>query len=210
MPATSTSPPGPRERARSARRTALLETAEQVFAERGFAGATMAEIAARAGYSAGNLYNSFESKEDLYREVMLTSGKRFTEALLGALHEPGTFRERLDRHIDAFLGFGENHRDFFVILSQPAGNFEWGTDVLFPEAEAIRNQVENEMMRFYANGIADGALPDGDPGVYMNLAGGALSAHVAGCIRRGGEPEDLWRSTEQLRAALHRALGVKP
>jgi AcrR family transcriptional regulator len=209
MPAAPNARPGPRERARNARRAALLETAEQVFAERGFAGATMAEIATRAGYSAGNLYNSFESKEELYREVMLTSGKRFTENLLGALHEPGTFREQLDRHIDAFLGFGENHRNFFVILNQLTVNFEWGTDALFPEAEAIRNPVESELLRFFAQGIAQGALPDGDPRVYMNIIGGALSAHVAGWIRRGGESEDLWGNAEQLRTALHRALGVK-
>ena len=50
----------PRARARAARRQALLETAEAVFAERGFAGATMSEIASRAGYSAGNLYHVFE------------------------------------------------------------------------------------------------------------------------------------------------------
>ena len=42
-----------RERVRNALREALLEAAEQVFAEEGFEGATMAAIAARAGEQTG-------------------------------------------------------------------------------------------------------------------------------------------------------------
>ena len=63
-------PGAPRSRVRAARRQALLEAAEDVFAERGFSRATMAEIAARAGYSAGNLYNVFAGKEALFSEVL--------------------------------------------------------------------------------------------------------------------------------------------
>jgi len=50
-PISAPFPSAPRERARTARREALLETAESVFAERGFAGATMAEIARNWGVS---------------------------------------------------------------------------------------------------------------------------------------------------------------
>jgi AcrR family transcriptional regulator len=209
MPAAPATAPRPRERARDARRAALLECAEQVFAERGFAGATMTEIAARAGYSAGNLYNVFESKEELYREVMLASGQRVTEVLIGALERTGSCIERLDGLIDAFLGFGENHRSFFVILSQLTGYFEWGSAATNGQGEAIRNRIEHEMQRFCVQGIADGTFAEGDPRVYLNIITGAISAHVADWIRRDGKPGDLWGSAGQLRAAMHRALGVK-
>ena len=77
----------PRMRARAARRQGLLETAEEVFAERGFAGATMAEIASRAGYSAGNLYNVFDGKDALFAEVLTTRGDQILELLDAALGE---------------------------------------------------------------------------------------------------------------------------
>jgi AcrR family transcriptional regulator len=209
MPAAPASSLRPRERARHARRAALLETAEQVFAERGFVGATMAEIAARAGYSAGNLYNVFEGKEELYREVMLTGGTHVTEVLLGALRRPGSIRERLDGLIDAFLGFGEKHRNFFVILSQPTGTFDWGTGATTPEGDAIRDRIDHQLLSFFAQGAADGVIAPGDPRVYMNLVSGALSAYVADWIRRDGMPGELWGDAGMLRAAVHRALGVK-
>ena len=49
---------------------ALLEAAEIVFAEQGFAGATTAAIARRAGVPKANLHYYFATKEGLYRAVV--------------------------------------------------------------------------------------------------------------------------------------------
>jgi TetR/AcrR family transcriptional regulator len=49
---------------------AILAAAESVFAERGFGGATMAAIAARAGVPKPNVHYYFPTKEKLYRAVV--------------------------------------------------------------------------------------------------------------------------------------------
>ena len=49
---------------------ALLQAAEQVFAEEGFAGATTAAIARLAGVPKANLHYYFTTKEALYRAVV--------------------------------------------------------------------------------------------------------------------------------------------
>lgn len=48
----------------------LLKAAAEVFAERGFQPATMAQIAARAGVATGNVYRYYESKEVLFAAVV--------------------------------------------------------------------------------------------------------------------------------------------
>jgi AcrR family transcriptional regulator len=48
----------------------LLEAAEEVFRERGFAGATVEEISERAGFSRGAFYSNFESREQLFIELL--------------------------------------------------------------------------------------------------------------------------------------------
>ena len=48
----------------------ILKAAEQVFAETGFGGATMAEIAEQAGLPKANLHYYFGTKEELYRAVL--------------------------------------------------------------------------------------------------------------------------------------------
>jgi AcrR family transcriptional regulator len=51
-------------------RRLLLEAAEEVFRERGFSGATVEEITARAGFSRGAFYSNFESREQLFIELL--------------------------------------------------------------------------------------------------------------------------------------------
>ncbi len=47
-------------------RSALLSAASEVFAESGFAAASIAEVVARAGASVGSLYHHFGGKAELY------------------------------------------------------------------------------------------------------------------------------------------------
>jgi AcrR family transcriptional regulator len=59
-----------RAEARARTREQLLDAAALVFARKGFAGASVEEIAESAGYSTGALYSNFESKEQLFLELL--------------------------------------------------------------------------------------------------------------------------------------------
>ena len=59
-----------RAEAKARTREQLLDAAAHVFARKGFAGASVEEIAASAGYSTGALYSNFESKEQLFLELL--------------------------------------------------------------------------------------------------------------------------------------------
>jgi TetR/AcrR family transcriptional regulator len=60
----------PRPTIREENERALLAAAESIFAEQGFAGATTAAIARRAGVPKANLHYYFPTKEGLYRSVI--------------------------------------------------------------------------------------------------------------------------------------------
>jgi AcrR family transcriptional regulator len=51
-------------------RQALLDAARDVFIERGFAGASVEQIAAAAGFTRGAFYSNFSSKEELFAELL--------------------------------------------------------------------------------------------------------------------------------------------
>jgi len=55
------------------KRGLILEAARKVFEEEGLEGASLRAIAAAAGYTPAALYFHFESKEDIYAEVLLGS-----------------------------------------------------------------------------------------------------------------------------------------
>lgn len=60
------SSPSLREEQKALTRRRLLDSAEAVFARRGFHGASVDEIAREAGATSGALYSNFSGKEDLF------------------------------------------------------------------------------------------------------------------------------------------------
>lgn len=58
-----------REREKQMRRRHIMEAARAVFAARGFASATMEQIAQRADYKPGTLYLYFKNKHELYASL---------------------------------------------------------------------------------------------------------------------------------------------
>jgi AcrR family transcriptional regulator len=63
-------------------RSRLLEAAAEVFIRRGFQRASVEEIAAEAGYTRGAFYSNFESKEQLFVELLNDRVYREFEELL--------------------------------------------------------------------------------------------------------------------------------
>jgi AcrR family transcriptional regulator len=52
-------------------RRSILESAYDLFVARGFEGSSMREIAERAGIKASSIYNHFDSKEQIFKEVFI-------------------------------------------------------------------------------------------------------------------------------------------
>ena len=67
------------------RRGLILAAATEVFAERGYADASMAEIAARAGVVASVIYDHFDSKRALHVELLERHGEALIERSITAI-----------------------------------------------------------------------------------------------------------------------------
>ncbi len=80
-------------------REAILKSAIEVFAQKGYAGASTREICERAGVTKPVLYYHFRSKEHLYRELMIDSFSGYQKRLLRASQSRGSLRERLVRMV---------------------------------------------------------------------------------------------------------------
>ncbi len=69
------------------KRRKIIEVATRVFRANGFAGASMAEIAAQLGGSKGTLYSYFPSKEALFAAVMIELARRFADPIFQDLEK---------------------------------------------------------------------------------------------------------------------------
>ena len=97
------------------RREQLIEVARGLFAERGFEGSAIEEVANRAAVSKPVVYEHFGGKDGLYTAVV----DREVDLLLSMMREAltaGTSRELLEQAAIALLGYIERHPEGFRIL----------------------------------------------------------------------------------------------
>jgi AcrR family transcriptional regulator len=74
-----------REQSRARTRQRLLESAAVVFTREGYGGASLDRIAEEAGYSKGALYSNFDSKEELFFELVEHYGSAQSDELCARL-----------------------------------------------------------------------------------------------------------------------------
>src|SRR5271167_2269342 len=110
--------PRRRDEARALFRNAILDAAEAVFAERGFHGARIQDIAERARIAVGTVYNHFEQKDDVLSALL----EERTEGLLAQVRDgesdPDGFVPRLRARVARMLTYVEQHRAFFAIANE--------------------------------------------------------------------------------------------
>jgi AcrR family transcriptional regulator len=126
MAATRTPDPRKPTRARRAgrvrmsgaeRREQLITVARTLFADRGFEGTAVEEVAARAQVSKPVVYEHFGGKEGLYAVVVDREVRTLLDGVRGSL-TTGSERELVEQAALALLDYIESHTDGFRILAR--------------------------------------------------------------------------------------------
>ena len=102
------------------RRSQLLDVGREVFARKGFDGASVEEIAAHAEVSKPVVYEHFGGKEGLHADVVDREMDRLLERFTTALSAPGSPRELLERAALVLLDYIEEDTDGFRVLVRDA------------------------------------------------------------------------------------------
>jgi AcrR family transcriptional regulator len=103
---------------RADRERQMLDVAEEVFAEQGYAAVTMEEIAVRVGLSKPMLYEYFGSKEGLLLATIGRARAELRDATERAVAEAGSAEDVLHRGYLAYFRFNEAHRRSWLVLLQ--------------------------------------------------------------------------------------------
>lgn len=150
-----------REREREQHREEILDAAEAVFSEKGIASSSMEDIAKRADFSVGSIYNFFESKDDVIRNVFRRLLKAEIESVdkhvLPFLPEPEKALEHLTmawvkHHSEhsAIMQAGETLRS---ILGKSAGD-----PVEDDESVVMLRDIDMKRMAVFEEGVKSGAF----------------------------------------------------
>lgn len=114
----------------------ILAVAESVFAEQGFTSTKMQDIARSAGISLGTLYQSYASKRELHRNVLIARDTEMFEAVMqkgqAVLQQPESI-ERLLWLQRTHLEFMLEHPDY--LRMQLHEGYAWYHDAAWPSSE---------------------------------------------------------------------------
>jgi len=99
-----------------ARREVIEGAASEVFAERGYHGASIDEIARRSGVSAPVVYDHFESKQDLYKRLLERHQAELLDLWRAQLAGDDPPDRRLERALNAWFEYIESHPAWLMIF----------------------------------------------------------------------------------------------
>lgn len=135
----------------------IIKVACELFAKNGYYNTTMPDIAKASGMSVGNLYNYFESKEELAKETMLTVSKLVGEKLSYINSLNVSVKEKISLFV----------RNFFDIAKHEPQLMSYFLKVFLVNREVFKNgcevftcvkEIVTETMILLSDGVEKGEL----------------------------------------------------
>ncbi|WP_185996666.1 TetR/AcrR family transcriptional regulator [Nocardioides campestrisoli] len=151
-----------------ARKEAILRSATRVFAEKGFAAATVRDIADEAEMLSGSLYYYFDSKESIIEEIVVGYLKPLVSAYHAARDAAGGPVDQLEALVGVALNSLVGNREELMILHN-----EWAHVRSMPGIVELQAQVDQLWMNAIQEGMNAGDLRDEFPPrlVYRTMMG---------------------------------------
>jgi len=178
----------PRGRPRSFTTSEVLERVRDVFMAKGFAAASLDELAEAAGLNRPSLYAAFGDKEQLYIAALRFYGARSVEALDGILSGAGTIEQRLGKVYDTAIDLytAPPHRPGCMIVGTAAVESP-GHPKIAAAANELLAAIENSLERAFAAS----KLPKKPTPAERARMAGAIMYAIAIRARLGSKVGDL-------------------
>jgi AcrR family transcriptional regulator len=156
------------------RRAAILDAATDVFAIRGYGGASMEEIAREAGIPPALIYEHFDTKRDVHAALVgAYAAELFRRLAAAGGDDPDA---RLRRGVDAFFGFMEDRHEAWHALC--ANSADPAVADVMSQVQALAARVIAEMMGAGAGSLTEPDCLEREQSIAVDaqLLSGALQA----------------------------------
>jgi AcrR family transcriptional regulator len=179
--------PAPENERSTADRIAVQ--AADLFADKGFAGTSIREIAAAAGVTKPTVYYYFGSKDGLIRHIINGAMRQFIEAVADARGVCGELQAQLQTLVRGQLDWAVTHPALVVLVGRcthEARGFPWADDLHRLQAEALEATAG-----LFRDAIASGQAAPRAPELLTLTLFGSLMSLSAAALR---SPEN-WDAT---------------
>ncbi len=179
----------------------IVQAATTVLSQEGFAGLSMASVAATAGVATGTVYKHYENKAELVTAVFRTVVGREVDAVVAAASaSSGSATERVVAAVRTFAGRAlRNPKLAYVLLVEPVDA------VVDIERLHFRRAFTDTFVAAIADGVTTGELPAQNPDTTAAGLVGAIGEVLVGPLATNPHNDNVVR---ELVAFALRALGA--
>lgn len=167
-----------REQSKANTRERLLAAARSAFAESGFHGASVEEIATRAGFSTGALYSNFDGKEDLFLVLMEREIEEHAREIAEAVAKRPSVSERATGGARRWMTMIEREPELLLLFME-----FWAYGVrepaVRPKVAERFAQVRRLLTRLIEDGVREFELELALPAEQLAIAVDALADGIA-------------------------------
>ena len=182
-----------RDEKKAQTRQRLLEAATVVFGRRGFAAASLDEVAEEAGLTKGAVYSNFENKEDLVFAVLDDNFERRLHDIVDRVDMDASIEEQLQSAGRMLMARNQEEEWVlllsFEFLTYAARNPEFRARYDAGHRESLRVMAETIRENAAARGVAT-PLPPEQFAVVTNAL--AMGLEIEKRQNPGGVPDDLF------------------
>ena len=155
------------------RREDILDAALDLFAERGFHGTAIPDIASAAGVAAGTIYRHFSGKEELVNVLYRRAKQELVDEVLAGLPRPVSEREQFRDLWWRLVGYARRRPVAFAFLE-----LHHHGDYLDEESRALEVRALLPIAKFLADASRTGAVRAIPPQALMATVWGAFVGMV--------------------------------
>ncbi|MBW2419384.1 MAG: TetR/AcrR family transcriptional regulator [Deltaproteobacteria bacterium] len=161
----------------------IFESAEGVFGRKGYEGATMQDIADEAGVSLKTVYATYESKQDLYDQIMRERAGGLVALLGSAVETAEDPLEQISRIVEAYVAFVFENEDWLRIhlRARVAWAFRPSDAGIAVSWAAARDIYSGVLSR----GMQSGLFYPGDPEETAVLVQSVMQVQMARAVELG-------------------------
>ncbi|MDD4357687.1 MAG: TetR/AcrR family transcriptional regulator [Smithellaceae bacterium] len=105
-----------RKKEKENRKNSILKAARKLFFERGFKSVTVDLIAAKAEVSKGSIYLYFDSKEEIYTQILISANIERHKEIENFARQEGAASELLLKYARIYVDFFLENNELFRIL----------------------------------------------------------------------------------------------
>ena len=141
------------------RRAEIIATAARIFREKGFRGASLADVAESLGTDRASLYYYIGSKEELFHEIVRDAAEANAQQAEAIRDGAGTALDKLGILITALMASYSAHYPYlFVYIQEDLSKVADGRSAWARQMTLIKKRYDDAVLGIVESGFVDGSI----------------------------------------------------